>query len=65
MICYCIIYQILWMLFVAASLTLANHNLMNVYIAKALWQNALLFYEVGTWTSIMKFSMSAVSRYLC
>ena len=51
------------MLFVAASLTLANHNLMNVYIAKAPWQNALLFYEAGTWTSIMKFSKSAVSRY--
>lgn len=49
--------------FVAASLTLANHNLMNAYIIKALWQNALLFHEAGTWTSIMKFSKSVVPRY--
>lgn len=49
--------------FVAASLTLANHNLMNAYIIMALWQNTLLFHEAGTWTSIMKFSKSVVPRY--
>lgn len=48
MIFYYIIYQTLWMLFVAASLTSDNHNLMHVYIEKALGQSVLLFHKTGT-----------------
>lgn len=28
-----------------------------MYIAKALWQNALLFHEAGTWDVIVKFNV--------
>lgn len=49
------------MLFVAASLTSANHNLINVSLAKTLWQNALLFHKAGTRDVIVKFNV--VCRY--